>query len=199
MLRIQEEIEPGCLLIASPMVPMDHHFLRTVILITEHNSSDGSSGFVLNRPLSAGQQAQFAEILTDEKQDSTFSYGGPVGLDHSFCLIDSSSPLAADETLPEGREVTSGILQPDDFGEVIEGAKGNTVQHRRLMFFRGYAGWSVGQLASELAEEVWLLVSGSDLPRRLSEVDNLWSQLLLDLPDSRYHLWSQWPIDCQVN
>ncbi len=199
MLQIRNEIERGCLLIASPLVPMDQHFIRSVVLITDHDSELGSSGFVLNRPLPEEQQSLMSMAMCDQVLQSTIYSGGPVGVDQAFCLIDSGTPLGGGERLPCGLEVTKEIFQPENFDDVLAGATGNTLIQSRLKFFRGYAGWSPGQLTAELEEEIWLLVAGEGVPFIFSEPENLWSNLLLELPESQYHIWSQWPVDCRIN
>ena len=43
--------QKGHLLIAEPSILGDASFTRSVILLTEHNGTEGSIGFILNKPL----------------------------------------------------------------------------------------------------------------------------------------------------
>ncbi len=199
MLKVQEKIERGCCLIASPWVPMDPHFHRTVILITDHEDDLGTSGIVLNRLFPKDLQQEMSQAISGKVLDSLFLSGGPVGLDQAFCLIDSSVASSPGETYPEGEEVIEGVLQPSVFDEVITGISKKTISQDRVNFFRGFSGWECGQLQSELNEQVWINVSGKTFPLLSGDREELWGRMLCELSEPKYRIWSQWPLECRVN
>lgn len=199
MLELCETIESGNCLIASPMIPMDPHFDRTVILLTDHEEELGTSGLVLNRPVPEDHRAPMSTMICGSELRSHFLTGGPVGLDQAFCLIDTSLPPDSGLALPESRELLSGVQQPADFEETLESISSGILPEERVHFFRGYAGWEPGQLQSELSEQVWIMVRtpGDDLLSGSRE--DLWSRLLNQSGDPGHKIWSQWPYDGSLN
>lgn len=181
------------------MIPLDPHFYRTVILITDHEEELGTSGLVLNQPIPEDYQAMMSKLISGNEMKSRFLTGGPVGTDQAFCLIDTSNPFAATASLPAGRELLPGVHQPADFEEALEAASSHALPEERLHFFRGYSGWEMGQLESELQESVWIMVRtcGDDLLAGSRE--DLWSRLLNRSSDSSHRVWSQLPDDGRMN
>jgi putative transcriptional regulator len=122
------------------------------VLVTEH-SEDGAAGLVLNRPSPvevAGAVPQLEPVVDDGEP---VWVGGPVQ--------------------PEAVLVLGEFLDPDDAAVPLFGALGfpslaepdeivPATTRRRV--FAGYAGWGVGQLEAEVADEDWILEPGP--PRR---------------------------------
>ena len=129
------------------MIPLDPHFYRTVILITDHEEELGTSGLVLNQPIPEDYQAMMSKLISGNEMKSRFLTGGPVGTDQAFCLIDTSNPFAATASLPAGRELLPGVHQPADFEEALEAASSHALPEERLHFFADirdgrWASWS---------------------------------------------------------
>jgi putative AlgH/UPF0301 family transcriptional regulator len=129
-----DDVRHGSLLVAMPSLT-DPTFAGAVVYVLDH-SDTGTIGVVLGRP-------------------SEVRVGGPCETDTALCLATrrGDGPLAADSGL---RQVAGPVhlvdldSDPDLLDGEIEG----------LRVFAGYAGWSAGQLAGELAEGAWACVDG---------------------------------------
>jgi putative transcriptional regulator len=161
----------GQLLVASPSLE-DPNFTRTVVLLLAHGEEEGALGVVLNRP----SPAELGEILPqwhDQAAEPTKVFlGGPVSIKSAICLAVPSARAASVAARPVGVEETvAGLVSvdlerdPDEIAPALYG----------LRVFSGYAGWSAGQLESELTAGGWILT------------DPLPGELLTDAPES---LWS---------
>jgi putative transcriptional regulator len=102
-----------------------------------------------------------------------FHVGGPCEADTALCLAVSSAPAA--ETDAGLRRVAGDVYlvdldgDPADLHEQLTG----------LRVFAGYAGWSQGQLAGEIAEGAWACVPGrpEDVLSELAGPE-LWRQVM---------------------
>ena len=158
----------GQLLISLPSMQGDY-FSHTVTLLIEHNE-DGAFGLVVNRPL----DATLAELLGDQEllEDAAIfdniplMESGPVEQNRLFFLHSHDGKL--DNAYPvNDRIVLSTSL---DLVQEIHTAAG----HTDIMAGLGYAGWSAGQLETEITENAWLhLPSTSDLVFD-PHVDDIW-------------------------
>ncbi len=145
----------GSLLVAHPNL-LDPNFRRTILFLSHHSADDGAIGLVINRPL----KMKFGEVARKKKspalQDVALFYGGPVAAD----------------------QVTLASLQwrQDPSSVAFQSFMGN-VEHVQidpewqpgLRAFVGYAGWSRGQLESEIAHQAWLILPPE---RRIIEMRN---------------------------
>ncbi|MGY1832095.1 YqgE/AlgH family protein [Geodermatophilus sp. SYSU D01180] len=147
-----DDVVPGSLLVAMPGLT-DPNFAGTVVYVLDHNDS-GTLGVVLGRP----SQVEIRDVLPGwcdlAVEPGVFHVGGPCETDTALCL--ASAPGAAGEG--EGlRRVAGDVYLVDldaDPGDLESGLSG-------LRVFAGYAGWSPGQLAAEVAEGAWACVPGS--------------------------------------
>lgn len=137
----------GSLLVAHPSL-RDPNFRRGVLLLTAHDRADGAMGLILNRPL-AGKSA--ADLLPGHEQNELLErvpvyLGGPVGRDQL-----SFAELRLQSGEPEEVQFRHHLT----LGEAIALAEEDV---SRLRAFVGYAGWSGGQLESEIGQSAWMLV-----------------------------------------
>lgn len=149
-LRPDAGVEPGVLLVASPMLG-DPNFVRAVIYVLDHHG-DGSVGVVLNRPSEVtllDVLPQWCDLAT---QPRTLFVGGPVETNAALCLSELR-PGAR----PVGWTSVAGLVgltdldtDPDRIATVLA----------QLRVFAGYSGWGAGQLAEEIAEGAWMVVAG---------------------------------------
>ena len=139
-------------LIAMPGM-VDPNFAHTLTYVCEHNS-DGALGIVVNKPIDMTLAALFEqiEIAADAGTlgDSQVHFGGPVQVDRGFVL---HRPLGSWQ---------STLAISDDLGlttskDVLE-ALGRGEGPADVLVSLGYAGWSAGQLESEIAQNAWLTV-----------------------------------------
>src|SRR5690242_14364296 len=124
----------GQLLVASPTL-MDPNFMRTVVLITEHND-DGAMGIVLNRPSTATVEEAAPELESLVVPQEDVYIGGPV------------QPTAIVVVAEFERPDDAGVPIFDTVGFVAAGSEPAEVEasSQRARVFAGFAGWSPGQL-----------------------------------------------------
>jgi putative transcriptional regulator len=164
-------------------------FARTVVLICQHDA-EGAFGLVLNRP--TGNQVGEALVadLPDTLKLSPLFLGGPV-------QPTAMSYLHADTFLPEANVMPNLALghSLDALTELAEGFSST----RKLKVFAGYAGWSPGQLESELQRKAWLTHPASlELVFETAPPD-LWRKILLAKGGPQLRLLAQMPDDLSRN
>ncbi|GLC40891.1 hypothetical protein PLESTB_000011900 [Pleodorina starrii] len=147
--------EQGCLLLARK----DHMklFNGAVVLITSHDDSSGTLGYMLNKPSPLlvkdlqvlGAASGFKEAFGNQRLD----LGGPVHIDH-VTLLHRFVGIRGSQKIADGmfmggmadaiRLVIAGLLRPSDFQLVL-----------------GMSMWGPGQLQRELDDGFWHVVSAS--------------------------------------
>lgn len=167
----------GDLLVSAPGL-LDPNFRRSIIYLLQHDD-EGSAGVVINR--------RFADDLAGLDlpqwvlESSPIRAGGPVAQD-------SLLALAATETTPATlrRAVGPGICVVD-----LEALPAETPFHP-VQLFVGYAGWSAGQLADELARDDWAVMTADPADLLLVDPDRVWGSVLGRQPDAT-RLWATLP------
>ena len=146
----------GFFLIAMPGM-QDERFAKSVVYVCAHSAS-GAMGFVINKPQPMSFPALMAQLdivsspdeirLPEQGRDIMVGVGGPVESGRGFVL--HSNDYDSESTVP----VDGGIcLTPTmDILKAISSGIGP----RSAMMVLGYAGWSAGQLESEIASNGWL-------------------------------------------
>lgn len=176
----------GRLLVASPTL-MDENFTRTVVLMLEH-SPDGALGLVLNRPTEIVARDVLPSPLADALPEMELVHeGGPVQPEAVIVLADFLDPAHA----PTLAVDTVGIVDPED-------VDGLTERVRTARAFGGYAGWSAGQLESELDAEAWIDAECDAADVFTDEPDTLWSRVL-DRKGGTFRLVARMPDDPTLN
>ncbi|MGY2127859.1 YqgE/AlgH family protein [Blastococcus sp. SYSU DS0617] len=186
-----DDVRPGSLLVAMPGLT-DPTFAGAVVYVLDH-SETGTLGVVLGSP----SQVDIRDVLPGwcdlAVAPAVFHVGGPCETDTALCLARCVGP--APEPGSGLRPVADGIhlvdldVAPDPLAGRVQG----------LRVFAGYAGWSPGQLAGELAEGAWACVPGSP-EDVLAEVSGpeLWRRVL-DRQTGRLAVLSTAPSDPSVN
>jgi putative AlgH/UPF0301 family transcriptional regulator len=186
-----DDIRPGSLLVAMPALT-DPTFAGTVVYVLDHSDS-GTLGVVLGRP----SQVEIRDVLPgwcDLAVDpGVFHVGGHCEADTALCL--AVSPAAATGEGSALRRVAGDVYLVDldsDPAELQEELTG-------LRVFAGYAGWSPGQLAGEIAEGAWACVPGrpDDVLSRASGPE-LW-RAVMGRQTGRLAVLSTAPADPSVN
>ena len=169
----------GSLLLAKPGMP-DPNFRRTVVLLSAH-SKEGALGVIVNRAAGLTIGGLQSDLADGPFSDIPVLDGGPVQRDR---LILAAWHSSADAKL---FKFYFG-LDPEKLQALREADPALSARA-----FRGYAGWSAGQLEAELAREDWI-VHPVD-PERMAKLDGveLWKSLVgglspahrlsVDLPD----------------
>ncbi|HRN87037.1 YqgE/AlgH family protein [Hyphomicrobium sp.] len=148
----------GQLLVAMPLMT-DRRFARSVIYMCAH-SDEGAMGLIINHRadhISFPDLLERLGIIAHETEDGISNdifdrqvhVGGPVETGRGF-VLHSADYHANDSTLPIDREIslTASV-------EILKAiATGEGPSHAMLAL--GYAGWSAGQLESEIQANGWL-------------------------------------------
>ncbi|HET6392691.1 MAG TPA: YqgE/AlgH family protein [Blastococcus sp.] len=185
------DVQPGALLVAMPALT-DPTFAGTVVYVLDH-SDNGTLGVVLGRP----SQVEIRDVLPGwcdlAVAPGVFHVGGPCEADTALCLAVSPDPVAEDGSPLRRVAGTVHLVDldsdPADLQEELSG----------LRVFAGYAGWSPGQLAGEIAEGAWACVPGrpDDVLSQASGPD-LW-RAVLGRQTGRLAVLSTAPADPSVN
>jgi putative transcriptional regulator len=164
-----DDVRPGSLLVAMPALA-DPTFAGTVVYVLDH-SDTGTIGVVLGRPSAVEIRDVLPGWCDLAVEPGVFHVGGPCETDTALCLATS------DDVVPGGglRRVAGPVhlvdldAEPSQLADRLTG----------LRVFAGYAGWSPGQLASEIAEGAWACVPGrpEDVLSRAAGPD-LWRSVL---------------------
>ena len=169
----------GSLLIADPSL-RDPGFGRSVVLLARHESDEGASGFIINKPLGKS----VSDLVTlDELGDLAeipVYLGGPVSTEQ---LTFASMTWREDS---EKLDYETHLSSEDAAHRLHEGFS--------IRAFVGYSGWSEGQLESEIKGRSWIIKEPDETIADVSSCqEELWGdqlrsmgphgQLLADMPE----------------
>ncbi len=175
----------GKFLIASPKLA-DPNFARTVVLLVQHDDN-GALGVIVNRPLDVTVQQACEQVLgTGCEVGGVLHHGGPC--EAMLMVVHTDKPSGEAEVFP-GLYFTTTKEHVEELFE-------NPVSE--MKFFVGYAGWSPGQLESELETDSWLLTPASK-DRLFSPPENLWNRLSTEANLSKWIDPNRIPEDPSVN
>ena len=138
--------QKGRVLISEPFL-LDNYFKRSIVLLTEH-SSEGSVGFVLNKPVNI----KINEIMSDFPEiTAMISLGGPVQT-NTLHYIHTMGDI-----IPNSINVVDNIYWGGEFDVVKRLLDSGNLNASNIRFFLGYSGWQSNQLNDELAENSWII------------------------------------------
>ncbi|MEU5877613.1 YqgE/AlgH family protein [Spirillospora sp. NPDC047279] len=171
---MDDGIRVGQLLVATPQLD-DPNFKRSVVLVVEHDLEGGTLGVVLNRPTEVPVDRvlpPWAELVTGP---SVVFQGGPVALDNALALA-----RLPGEDEPLGWRALDGDPSVARVGLVDLDAPPGLLAPEllQLRVFAGYAGWSAGQLRSEIEDGAWYLVAAEAGDVFAGDPDRLWQEVL---------------------
>ena len=167
-------VTSGQLLVATPPLE-DPNFDRTVVYVIDHGD-DGTVGVVVNRPTDATPDDPIDRWTEFMAEPAVLFEGGPVernaliGLGH----VDTHETADSDGAEIGWTSVTRDLasidlsLDPALFAGAVH----------RLRVFRGYSGWSPGQLEMEIEEGAWIVVDATLDDVFTSEPTELWRSVL---------------------
>ena len=179
----------GNLLVAMPTL-RDPHFERTVVFLLAHEA-DGALGGVLNRPtgVSVSEVLPGWEALVSGPP--VLCEGGPVGADSAICVARARAGVAGFVGFSRVVGQIGTIDLSREPGKVAERLEYVRVYH-------GYAGWSAGQLESEIEEGSWFVFSALPSGPFLSQPEDLW-QLVLRRQGGMTAAVANYPPDVHLN
>ena len=164
------ELKKGVFLVASRNL-LDPNFAQAVVVLIEY-SSEGAVGLIINRKT----DIRLTKVLPDNrgflrKRKDTVFVGGPVGVDQLLILVHADSnpedsyKIMNDLYLYSNLDALEDLMkQGEDSGE--------------FRAYAGYAGWSPGQLDSEVARGDWFVVTADIESIFSQEPEELWPRLI---------------------
>lgn len=162
----------GQMLIAMPQM-RDARFARSVVYLCAH-TKEGAMGLVINRLFNSLSFPELLEQLTIESTPLCdrvrIHFGGPVEAGRGFVL--HSNDYMQETTLMVDDDV--GLTATIDVLKAIAEGRGPA----RYLLALGYAGWSAGQLDTEIRENAWLSVQSDENLLFGTEIDGKWERAI---------------------
>ncbi len=171
--------KPGDFLVAHPLLE-DENFERSVVLLTQWDEH-GASGLIVNRL----SDYTLDQALRGDWPSWPLYFGGPVGTDSLYFLHQRP------DLISDGSPVGENLFFGGDFDAMRYAVRNELISADEIRFTAGYAGWSSGQLESELAERSWVLQPSRELRDWWGD-DSLYRSLANDWPDD-LKLWVNKP------
>jgi putative transcriptional regulator len=164
-------------------------FQRTVVLICQHNA-EGAFGLVLNRTIGKTVGDLIIADLPDLLKAAPLYLGGPV-------QPGALSYLHTDSFIPEADVLPNLALghSLDDLLEIGEDFSAT----KKVRMFAGYAGWTAGQLESEMKRKSWLTFPASVELVFETPPEELWQKVLHRKGGWKNKLLAQLPEDLAWN
>ena len=158
----------GIILLAEPFM-LDPNFKRATVLLCDH-SSEGSIGFVINRPLNQRINA----LLEDFPEfDAEVFFGGPVEAETTLHYVHNVGDL-----LEGSIKVSSGVYWGGDFEKLKFLIASELIQPDNIRFFLGYTGWGEGQLEEEMSTGSWVIADADANYLFQMEPAQLWQEIM---------------------
>jgi len=164
-------------------------FQRTVLLVCQHDAQ-GAFGLVLNRASGSKAGEMILADLPELLKEQQLFVGGPVqptslSYLHSDCFVPDATVLP---NLSMGHSLDSLL----EIGESFSPTK-------KVKLFAGYAGWSPGQLESEMKRKAWLTFPASLELIFDTAPDKLWRTVLRQKGGWQNRILAQSPDDLSWN
>ncbi len=164
-------------------------FHRSVVLICDH-SPEGAFGLVLNRSSGSRVGELVVANLPVILKDSPLFLGGPV-------QPTALSFIHSDNFIPDAN-VFPNLSMGHSLDELVEVGESFS-NSKKVKMFAGYAGWSAGQLESEMKRKSWLTFPASLELVFETPPDQLWPKILKSKGGWKNKLLSQMPEDLSLN
>lgn len=167
------------LLISEPFM-LDPNFQRSVVLLCEHDPTEGTVGYVLNQPASI----QLKDVIEDlAEAEFPLFFGGPVAQE-SLHFIHKCP-----DKLNSGIDLGNGLYWGGNFESLRILIGNGDITQDEIKFFIGYSGWSPGQLDSELQENSWVVANEYNPDITFGhDIENLWKEVIISLGPKYAHI-----------
>ncbi|MCK9638606.1 MAG: YqgE/AlgH family protein [Prolixibacteraceae bacterium] len=186
--KIESKLKPrqGRVLIAEPFLPGDYFSRSTVLLV--QCSEEGDVGFILNKPTDLLVKDLFKGF---PDFDANAFLGGPVSNDKLFFLH------TLGDKIPDSLQVSGDLFWSGNFDHLTSLISAGLVEEEEVRFFLGYAGWSAGQLAAEIADHSWVVIEPT-IETILSSDENFWNDSVQSIGGNAL-LWQNFPENPELN
>ena len=164
-------------------------FQRTVVLVCKHDA-EGAFGLVLNRTVGKTVGDLIIADLPNTLKTAPLYLGGPV-------QPGALSYLHTDSFIPEA-DVLPNLALGHSLDDLLEIGDGFSAT-KKVRMFAGYAGWSPGQLESEMKRKSWLTFPASLELVFETPPEQLWQKVLQSKGGWTNRLLAQMPEDLAWN
>lgn len=171
----------GKLLVATSVIE-DEPFFRSVIYLLD-SDENGALGIMLNCPLASDVYVVFPEWGNSVDEPGQLFLGGPVESDSAIAI-----GVVHEGTRPACWQPANGRVGIVD----LDGPAPASGEFDGLRLYAGYAGWSPGQLETEIAEGAWLVVDARESDLMHPNPESLWREVLSRQPDDT-RFWATLP------
>ena len=186
-IKNDKKASKGRILISEPFLT-DSYFKRSVVFLTEH-TSEGSVGFVLNKPIELNIQ-DVLEGFPDI--GSGFSLGGPVNT-NTVHYIHTLGNI-----IPESVAVKDNIYWGGNFDAIRDLLLKKKIKSEEIRFFLGYSGWTANQLEKELKDNAWLVAEIHCNSIMKGIHPDFWKEVLKSM-ENKYKVWVNFPENPGMN
>jgi putative transcriptional regulator len=163
-------------------------FARTVVLICQHDA-EGAFGLVLNRATGENVGDKIVADLPESLKGCPLYEGGPVQ--------PSALSFLHSDTFLENANVMPNLSLGHSMDDLVELGE-SLSPTRKIKMFAGYAGWSAGQLESEMKRKAWLTHPATIELVFDSPPEQLWQEILRR-KGWKYKILAQSPEDLSFN
>lgn len=182
------EPKAGNILISEPLMN-DFHFGRSVVLLVDHEESEGSFGIIINKTLNASVN-HIADAFPDF--EAPVFLGGPVA-DNQLFFIHTLGPM-----IPDSDSIMEGLYWGGDAETLKTLISTGIANETNTRFYLGYAGWDAGQLVSELVRNSWLVSETNAKQFFGVKPEKMWQTFVNQL-GSPYEMWGRFPKNVEDN
>ncbi len=182
------EPKPGETLLSEPTMN-DFHFGRSVVLLIDHNATEGTFGIIMNKPLNV-KLKELVDVFNDF--DAPVYLGGPVAENQIFFMH------TLGDLIPDTCKIIDGLYWGGNTETLNMLIEQGIADKNNVRFFLGYSGWEAGQLNSELERNSWIVCKPNAKTLLTTPVDQLWSTLVTHM-GKKYEMWKRFPKNPEDN
>ena len=166
---LNQPLSKGVFLVATTDL-LGPYFNKSVVLLAEH-SYKGATGVIINRPT----KIKLSDILPDHKwldiKSGRLFVGGPVSRFLPFTL------LRTNKKLKNTKHIFNKVYYTFNIKEVTQMILKENPEER-IRVYAGYAGWTAGQLESEIARGSWKVVKANQYTIFDKDPEMIWNDLI---------------------
>lgn len=181
-------VTKGSLLISEPFLG-DPNFERSVILMCEHETTQGSFGLILNQVSSLNLDDVLEQNIYPDIQ---LYVGGPV--QHNTLHFIHRRP----DLIDGGIELLKGVMWGGNFEQVKSLLNNGVLASQDIKCFIGYSGWEIDQLDAELKKDSWIISKATENIIFDTPIDNFWRSILKEMGGD-FKVMANYPSDPRLN